>query len=143
MCVLRPWGFKKTWLLYPFSHSLDLLVYRDLHFHGNFTGFPIKKSTGSLRQTVLWYSEFTTIKLPFWCHHFSICHPEWPRFQETPLWPTNPNHSCYLACLDAAPTGDAFALFREPPPPTLSNLSTTASSSTKSLSSRDVTFFGS
>lgn len=60
-----------------------------------------------------------------------------------PLWPTSPNHSCYLARLDAAPTDNAFSFLRETPPSTLDNLPDNAPSSINSLSGRELAFFGS
>lgn len=36
-------------LLYPISHVIDLLEYRDLRFHGSLINFPIRNPTGSVR----------------------------------------------------------------------------------------------
>jgi len=136
-------GFKKTSVPYPVSQVLDLLVYRDLHFHDNFPAFPITNSSGSVIQTVLRYSKFTTTKLDFWYRHFSICYPECSRFWKIPLWPTNPSHSCYLTCLDAPWKDDAFLFLREHPPSALSNFPSTSTSNIESHSGRELPFFGS
>lgn len=81
LCVLRLWGFRKTSVPYPVSQELDLLVERNLHFHGNFSAFPTRNSTSSVRPRVLPHSKLTTSKLLLWYHHFSICRSQSPRLQ--------------------------------------------------------------
>lgn len=50
LCVLRFWGSRKASVPYPVSQVWDLLVERDLHFHGNSPAFP---TSSSVRPTVL------------------------------------------------------------------------------------------
>lgn len=73
VCVLRPWDFKKTSLPCPVSQGLDLLVYRDLSFHGNFAGFPIKNSSH--------YQ--TDCPVILWVHHQQVTFLV-PSFQHLP-----------------------------------------------------------
>lgn len=103
------WGFGASGKLpVPCSVSQvsDLLLEKDLHFHGIFLPFqhPDLESCHAPSSS----------KLHLWCHRFIIFHPERPRLQQIPLRPTDPNHSCSLACLDAPWTSGAFAFLHPP-----------------------------
>lgn len=72
-------------------------------------------------------------------HHFIICHPECPRLQQIPLWPTDPNHCCSLAVHGCSMNQWCLCIS----PSTLSSLPSSAPSSTQSLRGRQLEDSGS